>query len=292
VSDEHAVADERLLPANTGRVIDQLLGVAAINQSEEITHLLEWARLGLRSGRPRHDYVWPDHLTHPLARLLALIDGQPHEAIADVFSILSGQSSATSVSAYWDLMRRKIPASPRLELAQFTTTHSFDDIAARFGQHINSREPMEVLIRGHLWIEASVGALLDQKLMKPQALEERLSFYHRLSFANALGIISDDDLLLIRRINKLRNRMAHQLDTPLIKTDEDELISLCTKDFLWIAGLDKARGKFPQGLASVIATLVIGLRQQLDDAKAIARFGAYLQERIDRTLSVEPSRMD
>jgi hypothetical protein len=285
-TEEHGGEDCRLLAANTGRIIDQLLGLAGIGQSAEAGELIDSARRGMRCGRPERDYVWPESLTHELKRFVPHAQGESKDAVEDIFRILEGETQPLVVDERWGLRRRGIPTPWSLEVAPFRTSHSFDDIAERFGQHINSGEPMEVLIRGHLWIEASVVALLGQVLHNPKALDgARLSFHQRLSFGAALGVISPADLLIIQKINQLRNRVAHDLDAQLSKSDEDQLISLCGEDFLEIAGLNKDRGTFPAALATVIATLVIGLRHQIDDLEARARLDEYLHERVQRVLS-------
>ena len=71
---------------------------------------------------------------------------------------------------------------------------------------------MQVFLRGHLWVEKHLRDLLAAYLADPAAINlDRMTFSQKVSLAQALGAVSEDEAVPLRTLNKIRNRMAHDL---------------------------------------------------------------------------------
>jgi len=91
----------------------------------------------------------------------------------------------------------------------------FDKRDHRFERHVRAKDPLQVIIRGHLYIEAELGDLLREAvcIVVPDAINlDDWAFGKLLELATALGLLSVADAGAYRAINKLRNRIAHDLD--------------------------------------------------------------------------------
>lgn len=273
------------LDPNTGRIFDQLIGLATLGQSPMATRILKEARLALRSARPTHEYVWVETTTHRLSEIEPQLVGEGRDAISDLLKVLAGQCVPRQVDDAWRLNQRDIPTPVEIELAAFRTTDSFAPIKERFRSHLSSEEPLEVLIRGHLWVEATMSGLLSRSLEKPEALDDaRLSFSQTLALCDAMGLIPSDLIPVLRRLNKLRNRVAHNLDAELAESDQRELVALCSPRIVEISGMSPDPKPFPVGVATIIAVAVIDLHVRLDHLDAAKRHAEYLGDVVDEVL--------
>lgn len=77
---------------------------------------------------------------------------------------------------------------------------------------IVSAQPLEVLLRGHLWVEAELIAVLVDILPFPKQIDlGRVSFPQKVSFVAAHGFIRPEDIPAYMKLNSLRNKVAHNL---------------------------------------------------------------------------------
>lgn len=83
----------------------------------------------------------------------------------------------------------------------------------KLSEHLSEESSrLEIVLRGHLWVESVMNGLIEAKLRYPDALEiDRLSFANKVSLAHALGVIPPGDVGWFRKLGKLRNRLAHTL---------------------------------------------------------------------------------
>lgn len=83
----------------------------------------------------------------------------------------------------------------------------------RYLEHTKGRSLVEILLRGHLWLENAVVGLIEAEVQNAEVLSlGRMSFVNKLNLAEALGVLSSEDARSIRTINRIRNRLAHELD--------------------------------------------------------------------------------
>jgi hypothetical protein len=94
-----------------------------------------------------------------------------------------------------------------------------------------SPDPLVLILKGHLLIEEQLNKFLVTGTSKPETLiDARLSFHQTLRIAQAIGgaLFSDELVLLIEKLNALRNRLAHMAEPQGIddKLHEFELSGL------------------------------------------------------------------
>ena len=81
-----------------------------------------------------------------------------------------------------------------------------------FIEHITSGRPVEVLLRGHLWVEAELISVLQDVLPFPSLIDlDRVNFPQKVSLVAAHGFIRPEDIPAYMKLNSLRNKVAHNL---------------------------------------------------------------------------------
>jgi hypothetical protein len=97
----------------------------------------------------------------------------------------------------------------------------------QFIRHLFEPESsFEVLLRGHLWIESLITSILEVQVVDAKALDlDRLAFRQKVDIAQAFGFIGPDDGTALRALNRLRNRLAHDLKMEPSEGDIRELLT-------------------------------------------------------------------
>ena len=78
----------------------------------------------------------------------------------------------------------------------------------------------QTAIKGHLLIEERLSQILDLAIGKPEILAKaRLIFSQKLRIVQAMSFLKPDDEMweVAATLNRLRNEMAHRLDSPKIE---------------------------------------------------------------------------
>jgi hypothetical protein len=85
----------------------------------------------------------------------------------------------------------------------------------RFEKHLFEPESsFEILLRGHLWIENLVERILEVNIVNPGILDfDRIGFRQKIDIAQAFGFIAPWDGHAFKALNRLRNKLAHDLMT-------------------------------------------------------------------------------
>jgi hypothetical protein len=121
---------------------------------------------------------------------------------------------------------RLLLETPDDEIISRNRTFSFD--VKGFDTSISSGDAWQRIVQGHLYFEHAVGQLLLESLKRPEAISlSRMGYSQRLDLASALGVLDDELLYALRKINSLRNNLAHNLNFEI--TDQDVLdLANCT----------------------------------------------------------------
>ena len=201
--------------------------------------------------------------------------------IHDAIAIAHEEKDWLTVEKGWKLKGK--PRTPEsIELAQFRTSRSFDKVDALFTEHMQTGDLLGLVLRGHLWIEAALNGLIDRSMRDPSQLDAaRLSFVQRVALTAALGLISSTEAGVIRKINSLRNRLAHNLESAVTESDQKDLVATCDDYIKYLAGI-KSDGGFPEGIHAIISTIVIVLHSRADSLDASSRYEAWLHERVEK----------
>lgn len=81
-----------------------------------------------------------------------------------------------------------------------------------FKEHTRGRSMVEVLLRGHLWLENALIDLIEAEVRNAKPLNtERMSFANKVNLAESLGLLGSSDAKTLRKVNGIRNRLAHDL---------------------------------------------------------------------------------
>lgn len=92
---------------------------------------------------------------------------------------------------------------------------------------IQPTNALEMLLKGHLYIESLLISLIEAAAVEPAALElDRLGFANKVAIAAAIGGLPSDMAPAVRRLNKLRNEVAHRLDVAITAEQVNEIHSL------------------------------------------------------------------
>ncbi len=98
--------------------------------------------------------------------------------------------------------------------------HYFD------GKTVMKSDDLTVVIRGHLLVETFLERLLAQRMDLKEFEDHDLTFSRKIKMANGLGLLGDL-YLPIKRLNKIRNDLAHNIQMKLQDVD----ISAVTEPF-------------------------------------------------------------
>jgi DNA-binding MltR family transcriptional regulator len=90
-----------------------------------------------------------------------------------------------------------------------------------FLDEINQEDFLQIIIRGHLYIESRLIQLIRENLHRPDAIDlSKINFPTKLDLCVALGVLDEEEKKAYLHLNKLRNKFAHNLDALI---DEDEI---------------------------------------------------------------------
>lgn len=88
--------------------------------------------------------------------------------------------------------------------------------------HLNTEDPLALVIRGHLYVEAALIQQIEAVLVNKKEFDSaRLQFDTKVRLAVALGKVEAADVGAFTALNRLRVQFAHNIETKL--TDQDEL---------------------------------------------------------------------
>lgn len=126
-------------------------------------------------------------------------------------------------------------------------------------QHLNSKDPLALVIRAHLYVEAVLIRHIEAALVnKGQFDSASLTFPRKVKLAAAMGKVSNADVSALLALNSLRNRFAHKLDTHLQDQDEHALYSTLSKQQrLFVDGLRTPQMDYMGRLRSDLVGLIV-----------------------------------
>ncbi len=90
---------------------------------------------------------------------------------------------------------------------------SFDDLDQyAMEQLVFDTGELSPILKGHLFIERVLEALISNNVQHPEALfkKHRLSFEVKVDFARSLGLLPENYVSAFKSINNVRNKYAHK----------------------------------------------------------------------------------
>ncbi len=97
------------------------------------------------------------------------------------------------------------------EIKERAYAPSFD--VNRMFKQVNIRSQWQALLRAHLYLDHIITEMLEDDMPKKGHVKSsQITFHHRLELACALGLIPEPAVPMLKKINGLRNELAHKLD--------------------------------------------------------------------------------
>ncbi|PHA61734.1 hypothetical protein [Bacillus wiedmannii] len=107
----------------------------------------------------------------------------------------------------------------------------FKEVTSKFMEDTEGENELQVILRGHLYLENEIERLLRFVLVEPDfILTERFMFMNKVNLAFALGLIPKDRIAGYKKINKIRNEYAHKLDFEITEKDASDILSVLPKE--------------------------------------------------------------
>lgn len=111
----------------------------------------------------------------------------------------------------------RILATPLVELQKEVHVNSFD--LKEFESRLKG-EDWQRIIQGHLYFDHILSITLTEGLSYPSEIDiSRMGFASKLQLVSAMGLMSKVLSVCFRRLNSIRNKIAHELS--YVVTDED-----------------------------------------------------------------------
>lgn len=108
------------------------------------------------------------------------------------------------------------------DIALIADQFSFD--YRKFEQRMAAGNDGQTVLVAHLYLDHIVGALLTEGLPSSDALDlERMAFAQKLQLATALDLTRPPEVAMLTAVNKIRNRLAHELE---FEVDADQVARL------------------------------------------------------------------
>ncbi|MCK6256802.1 hypothetical protein LCY76_09365 [Fictibacillus sp. KIGAM418] len=99
-----------------------------------------------------------------------------------------------------------------------------------YGAFLKLNDPMTMILKGHLYIEAEFEKQLDIYLANPEVLDiSRMKFPAKLNFLIALGIMDKSDRSPYAKLNEVRRKFAHDLNYQLQENDVQIIVDSFNK---------------------------------------------------------------
>jgi hypothetical protein len=97
-----------------------------------------------------------------------------------------------------------------------------------FEQHIFEPESaFEILLRGHLWIENLIQRIIEINIVNAGVLDlDRMGFRQKIDIAQAFGFINPEIGNAFKALNRLRNKLAHDLMAEPSESEVNHLVSV------------------------------------------------------------------
>jgi hypothetical protein len=102
---------------------------------------------------------------------------------------------------------------------------------AKFLADVQGEDILAVIIRGHLYVEYVLTQLIEEFLAEPRAIEvERLSFKTKVELAIAVGVPIEELRTPLTELNRLRNKLAHNVEATISAQDHDRIFKSFTRE--------------------------------------------------------------
>tara|TARA_B100002003_G_C14037265_1_gene499833 strand:+ start:329 stop:928 length:600 start_codon:yes stop_codon:yes gene_type:complete len=160
---------------------------------------------------------------------------------------------------------------------------SFD--IRKLQSRLRNAEGWQQIIQAHLYLDHVISQMLTEALLRPQEIDaDRMSFDAKLRLVRAMGLVPDELAGAPRKINKLRNRLAHDLDYELDQKLITELRSVIPIQLKQAAAETAQKDPADLNLFELLQVTIIQLEIFRQKAKYERLHNAKARKRLRRVL--------
>ncbi len=166
-------------------------------------------------------------------------------------------------------------ATPTSQLIEQTGVMSFD--LDRLVTRLKGEQWQQVL-QAHLYFDHVITALLTEELKNPTAIDvKRMGFAQKLQLVHALALMAGELVPVVSHVNKIRNRIAHDLEAKIGDDEIAQLKNALPKRFKTKV-MSKAELDDPESLRNIVVFVLTALdsARQRNALERLQRRKAYL----------------
>ena len=151
----------------------------------------------------------------------------------------------------------------KTELKKFEDNVSeFKNKLERFHLDINSENPMQIILKGNLYIEYALRERLKEHLENPEILEyDKFTFNQLARLVFSLGLLPVDIFKTVMKVNNIRNLYSHDLTYNFNEEEYKKLEITFSTDFKKIYLLFLSTNKYPISTLIKLQTAIFTIWQ-------------------------------
>lgn len=139
-------------------------------------------------------------------------------------------------------------------------------------------EKWQQVLQAHLYFDHVVSALLTEELKNPNAIDtKRMGFSQKLQLVHAFGLMPEDLVPVVSIVNKIRNRLAHDLEASI---GDDELVQIKSSLPKWFKKhvMTKTELDAPEALRNIMVFVLtyLEMARQKNALRRLQQRKAYL----------------
>lgn len=104
-----------------------------------------------------------------------------------------------------------------------------------FLDNIEKKDPLQIVVRGHLFLENELIHLLEATFPQKDCLDPSdLRFPMKVKLVGALGLLPKESISSYLKFNSLRNKFAHRLDMEITSEEIKKIINSLSKQQFYV----------------------------------------------------------
>lgn len=270
--------------------LDEHIGAVIKNAlTDTCKQHLSHARVAMRAQRPEIDWALTESVVAAVERAREEDEAEvTRQRLIDIAACMRGEIPFRQFEEDWGRPDYE-PSDLRLEIIAFRPEGiTSPEERAQFVDHLETGTPLEILLRGHLWIESALIRLLNDAVCEPSQLASaRLTFAQRLRIVLALGLVPSPEGEALNFVNRMRNQAAHRLDATIGPSEEAALVAALGPVTRFAAGVDRPEHQnepFPHRLRHSLAALFVGIEAAHENLLGRRGYDAYLHQQVNEVL--------
>jgi|SRR5699024_5291299 len=141
-----------------------------------------------------------------------------------------------------------------------------------FLDNIEKKDPLQIVVRGHLFLENELIHLLESTFPQKDCLDPSdLRFPMKVKLVGALGLLPKESISSYLKFNSLRNKFAHRLDMEITSEEIKKLINSLSKQQSYVfvkrnkdTNIEEDHIEY---LRDIISIMFVELKSAVEDIK-------------------------